>query len=61
MNDFDATNLSGYKAAAKFVNGPDDPEAMGMEDSAFGAVPEPGTALLLGAALALGALGRPRE
>jgi hypothetical protein len=37
--DFIQPNGSGYTAAAKFVNGPGD-------DSAFGAVPEPSTALL---------------
>jgi hypothetical protein len=55
MNDFIEANAMGYTAAAKFVNGPDDPEDPGMEDSAFGAVPEPGTALLL--SLGLVALG----
>jgi hypothetical protein len=42
--------------AAKFVNGPDDPEAPGNEDSAFGAsgaIPEPGTFVLT----ALGLIG----
>jgi hypothetical protein len=61
MNDFDVANGMGYLAAAKFVNGPDDPEATGMEDSAFGAVPEPGTALFLGAAWLAGAISRRRR
>jgi hypothetical protein len=48
MSDFIVPNASGYIGAGKFVNGPDDPEAPGFEDSAFGAtVPEPGTASLL--------------
>lgn len=53
MNDFIDTQSNGYIGAAKFTNGPDDPEAPGMEDSAFGAavIPEPGTALLLGMGL----------
>lgn len=51
MSDFIEANAMGYTAAAKFVNGPDDPENPGMEDSAFGAVPEPGTALLVGLGL----------
>ena len=45
MTDFDVLNLAGFSHAAKFVNGPDDPESPGNEDSGFGAVPEPGTAL----------------
>ncbi len=47
--DFIEANGAGYIAAAKFVNGPDDPENPGVEDSAFGAtlIPEPGTAALL--------------
>ena len=55
MADFIQPNGLDYIGAAKFVNGPDDPEAPGSEDSAFGAtlVPEPGTALLL----SLGLLG----
>jgi hypothetical protein len=54
-------NGSGYTVAAKFVNGPDDPEAPGMEDSAFGTVPEPSTAMLLSLGLlALGARRRVR-
>lgn len=37
----------GPLVAAKFVNGPDDPESPGFEDSAFGTnVPEPSTAVL---------------
>lgn len=52
-------NGSGYLAAAKFVDGPDDPESPGNEDSAFGAViPEPTTAMLLGTALLLLSLHR---
>jgi len=50
-SDFVTPNGMGYTVAAKFVNGPDDPEAPGMEDSAFGTVPEPGTAVLLGLGL----------
>lgn len=53
MTDFVVPNGSGYTVAAKFVNGPDDPEAPGFEDSAFGSVPEPTTAALL----ALGLIG----
>jgi len=49
--DFVAPNGSGYTAAAKFVNGPGD-------DSAFGAVPEPSTALMVGLGLAAVAAGR---
>jgi len=57
--NFVLENGSGYLAAAKFVNGPDDPESPGNEDSAFGAiVPEPTTALLLGTGLLLTALRR---
>ena len=41
----------GPLVAAKFVNGPDDPESPGNEDSAFGTVPEPSTSLLLGIGL----------
>ena len=54
MADFIVANGSGYIGAAKFVNGPDDPEAPGFEDSAFGAtvVPEPTSALLIGLGLA---------
>ena len=37
--DFDIPNARGFTAAAKFVNGPDDPESPGNEDSAFGAGP----------------------
>jgi len=53
MTDFVVAQANGYIGAAKFVNGPDDPEAPGMEDSAFGAaVPEPTSALLMGLGLA---------
>jgi hypothetical protein len=58
--DFVFPNSMGYTAAAKFVNGPDDPESPGNEDSAFGAVPEPGTASLIGVGLLGIALGRRR-
>jgi hypothetical protein len=37
----------GPLVAAKFVNGPSDPEPPFSEDSAFGTVPEPSTAVLL--------------
>jgi len=37
----------GPLVAAKFVHGPDDPESPGFEDSAFGTIPEPSTAILL--------------
>jgi hypothetical protein len=55
-SDFVRANGDGYIAGAKFVNGPGD-------DSGFGAsVPEPGTALLLGAGLlVLGARQRARR
>lgn len=62
--DFIVANGKGYEAAAKFVNGPPDPECAGVteptemcpegadtEDSAFGAVPEPAVAWLLAAGL----------
>jgi hypothetical protein len=53
MSDFIVDSGIGFIGAAKFVNGPDDPEAPGMEDSAWGAtVPEPGTVVLLGLGLA---------
>lgn len=73
--DFIVANEDGYQAAAKFVNGPPDPECVGLteptemcpgaagtEDSAFGAVPEP----LLGWLVAVGlgaavAAGRKRS
>jgi hypothetical protein len=59
--DFIVANAAGYTAAAKFVNGPDDPESPGDEDSAYGAVPEPLSAWLLAAGLAgLLAAGRKR-
>jgi hypothetical protein len=45
-DDFIQPNAMGYLAAAKFVNGPGD-------DSAWGAVPEPSTALLLASGLLL--------
>lgn len=44
--DFIQPNANGYLAAAKFVNGPGD-------DSAWGTVPEPSTALLLASGLLL--------
>ena len=50
-SDFIVGNGNGYLAAAKFVNGPDDPESPGDEDSAFGTVPEPATLALLALAL----------
>jgi hypothetical protein len=53
--DFIVGNGSGYTAAAKFVNGPGD-------DSAYGTVPEPSTALLLASGLLLlGARRRTRR
>lgn len=54
-SDFADLSSNGYMFAAKFVNGPPDPENPGHEDSAFGAiaVPEPASAGLL----ALGLLG----
>ena len=61
-SDFIVENAFDFVAAAKFVNGPDDPESPGNDDSAFGAaIPEPGTFLLLaGGLLAVGAI-RPRQ
>jgi hypothetical protein len=73
--DFIVGNENGYTAAAKFMNGPPDPECAGLteptemcpeaadtEDSAFGTVPEPLTAWLLAAGLAgLLAAGRKRS
>jgi hypothetical protein len=54
MGDFDVQNDKGVNAAAKFVSGPGDL-------SAFGAVPEPATATLLGVGLlGLGLGGRRR-
>jgi hypothetical protein len=58
--DFLDGNSMGYVGAAKFVNGPDDPEAPGFEDSAFGTVPEPGAGLLMLVGLA-GALADARR
>jgi hypothetical protein len=46
MDDFNVGNANGFTFAAKFVNGPDD-------DSAFGTVPEPATALLVPLGLGL--------
>ena len=37
--------------AAKFVNGPEDPQKPGEEDSGFGTIPEPTTGALLGMGL----------
>jgi hypothetical protein len=53
-SDFIAPSSLGYTAAAKFVNGPGD-------DSAYGAVPEPSTALLLAFGLVGLATGRRRN
>lgn len=51
--DFIVVNGSSYLVAAKFTNGPDDPEDPGNEDSAFGAsTPEPGMLGLLALGLA---------
>jgi hypothetical protein len=51
--DFIVGNDMDYLVAAKFVNGPDDPEDPGNEDSAFGAAtPEPGMLGLLALGLA---------
>jgi hypothetical protein len=62
--DFIVENGTGKVIAAKFVNGPIDPESPGNEDSAFGAssgapIPEPGTLSLLG--LGLAAIGTQRR
>jgi hypothetical protein len=59
--DFIVAQGEGYLVAAKFTNGPDDPEDPGNEDSAFGAsTPEPGMLglLALGFAGLLVAAGR---
>jgi hypothetical protein len=64
MSDFVEGNENGYLAAAKFTNGPDDPETPGSEDSAFGAtlpVPEPSGALMFGFGLVAAAAGRSRR
>jgi hypothetical protein len=59
MTDFFAANPKGYVAAAKFASGPNDPEAPGTQDSAWGAaIPEPGSAGLLGLGLAALFIGR---
>ena len=51
--DFIVANGQGYLVAAKFTNGPDDPEDPGNEDSAFGAAtPEPGVLGLFALGLA---------
>jgi hypothetical protein len=52
--DFIVANSNGYQAAAKFVNGGDDPETPELDDddSAYGAVPEPIVGWLLGVGLA---------
>ena len=61
-SNFILENAEGYLAASKFVNGPDDPESPGFEDSAFGAIiPEPSTVLLLATGLSLLAAGRKRR
>jgi hypothetical protein len=63
MNDFNVLNAMNLSAAAKFIAGPaaNDPTELGDEDSAFGAVPEPTTAALLGLGLlGVGVLGRRR-
>jgi len=61
-SNFILENAEGYLAASKFVNGPDDPESPGFEDSAFGAIiPEPSTVLLLATGLSLLAAGRRRR
>jgi hypothetical protein len=60
-SDFIVGNVNDYVAAAKFVNGPADPESPEDEDSAFGTVPEPATSLLLVLGLAgLAFAGRQR-
>lgn len=57
-SDFVVPQGNGYTVAAKFVNGPPDPENPLVEDSAFGTVPEPATGLLSALGLVALAAGR---